>query len=289
MNPQNIQIPVLVYQMGKVASKTIEASLNRINIPSVSMHVLSDEALDELESSSTTSPSAMKSYQISKSVRTLIEFARGKRAVKVVTLVREPVSRTVSNIFQNMQSFYPQLYGRTDPGVVPEITEKLLQRFHSFNERTHYICTWFDKEIKKVFNFDIYAMDFDRTPGYQIYNTPDADILLIKLERLYDCYKVAFRQFLGISDFQLLNTNISCQKAYYPVYKNVKETIKVPMSDLDNIYNTRFARQFYTDQEIAGFKRKWAGKVVCQRTMQEFMKKYNGTGIPASAFGPSSQ
>ena len=276
MSKDKPDIPVFIYQMGKVGSKTIEASLSYNNVPCLCMHTLTCDKIEEMKKREETNPAKSIDLQVSLSVRRLIDLTRGEMKHKVITLVREPVSRTISNVFQNMHRFYPHLHGRTDINVVPEIIEILLKRFRGFNEKSDG-SHWLNNEMKKVFGLDVFSVEFDRSADYRIYRAPDANILLIKLERLFDCHKAAFNEFLGIENFCLINTNLGIQKQYYPIYKQVKESISIPDEVLDRIYSSRLVRRFYNDKEITDFKKKWSKKAVNMDLLEQLGDKFNLT------------
>ncbi len=78
-----------------------------------------------------------------------------------------------------------------------QIHRYLASRFTRFDELKDYVCTWFDKEIKDVFSFDIFAAPFEREGGYRIYHVDEAktDILVIKLEKLTSAIAMHLQSF----------------------------------------------------------------------------------------------
>ena len=42
---------------------------------------------------------------------------------------------------------------------------------------------WFDRELKSVFNFDVYSSSFDKKLGFGYYKSDDSNKLVIKFER----------------------------------------------------------------------------------------------------------
>lgn len=131
---------------------------------------------------------------------------------------------------------------------------------HDFDESSDYMCNWFDREIKAVFDFDIYSVELDKCNGYQIFRADLADILLIRIESLKQCHKQAFNELLGAKNFQLVNANVGEEKPYRMGYKKILSNISFPMHDLNKIYSSRYARHFYTANEIKDLKDKWSAK-----------------------------
>ncbi|GAH07474.1 unnamed protein product, partial [marine sediment metagenome] len=179
---------------------------------------------------------------------------------KIITLVRDPVARDISDVFENIKRDLPHVTNVDPESAFNDISSHILKTFADFNESTDYACTWFGKEIKDVFNFDIYANDFNKSTGYQIYRVQDADILLIRLEDLSRCCHDAFREFLGVPDFSMVKDNVSEKKWYQGLYRRVLDSISIPDSDLERIYKSRYCRHFYTGDEINHFKKKWSGE-----------------------------
>jgi len=254
--------PIVIYQMGKVGSTTIKESLKRHNLSNEHIHFLSWNNIAEVEKYYLGLPHAKvpKHIERSKRLRSFIDNTWGKIRWKVITMVREPVGRDISDFFQNMGDALPHVRDLPEDKALREIIRHLLGSFSNFNETKDYVCTWFDKEIKDVFNFDIYAHDFNKTLGYQIYEAANADILLIRLEDLSRCCHDAFREFLGVPDFSMVKDNVGEKKWYQGLYRRVLDSISIPDSDLERIYKSRYCRHFYTGDEINHFKKKWSGE-----------------------------
>ena len=122
-----------------------------------------------------------------------------------------------------MELILPHLKNLNDNNKFSEIYHCLVERFNNFDERTDYVCNWFDKEINVVFGIDIFKKQFDKSAGYQIVKSETADILLLKLEKLSDCHKIAFKEFLNFNHFGLVNANLSKQKPYKNLYQDLYE------------------------------------------------------------------
>jgi hypothetical protein len=117
--------------------------------------------------------------------------------------------------------------------------------------------TWFDEEMKSVFDIDVYSSDFPKNKGYKIYKNRQVSLLVLKLEKMSECSARAFEEFLNIKNFKLVNANIAKTKRYAGIYKQFKESIEFPLSYIDKMYNSKFAQHFYTKEELDMFKKKW--------------------------------
>jgi len=252
-------LPILIYQMGKVGSTPIMASLAAANLPYAHVHFLSSPHLKEVERYYSTLPQAKipDHIQRSKQIRSLIDASSGKLKWKVITLVREPISRAVSDVFQNMADTIPGINSVGENSANQIISDYIVDRLDRFDEKTDYLCTWFDKEVKAAFELDVFATPFNQSAGFQIYRSAKADILCLKLENLSACHQQAFGDFLGVRNFKLIDANAASVKPYRGLYRRVQATIRIPPACLQRIYSSRFVQHFYTPEEIDRFKAKW--------------------------------
>jgi hypothetical protein len=124
---------------------------------------------------------------------------------------------------------------------------------HQFN--------WFDNEIKAVLGIDVYKHPFNREKGYSIIKQDNIEVLVLKLEKLNTLESV-IGEFVGVSDFKLVNINEANSKPVKYLYKNVRESIKLPRKIFDFYYkdNPRM-NHFYTKEEQAEFLKKWENNI----------------------------
>ncbi|MBW2020574.1 MAG: hypothetical protein JRI58_11090 [Deltaproteobacteria bacterium] len=254
--------PILVYQMGKVGSITVYRSLKaaKIRNPIIHCHFLSRENIRNVEQYFLSLPSQEVPDHIEKCKRVSHYIHRNmkKHRWKVVTLVRDPVAREISDLFQNLKVVVPDLRVSKTTANIELATNTLLNTLKNFDESKDYACTWFDLELKDVFKIDVYDHPFDKQKGYQIYQGTNADTLLIRLEDLSKCLKAAMADFLNIPDVALIRSNVGANKAYKQLYAKVESSIRIPRDSLDKIYSSKYARTFYSEEEICRFKRRWS-------------------------------
>ena len=58
----------------------------------------------------------------------------------------------------------------------------------------------------------------------------------------------------------LPRTNVAEDKDYAELYRGFLDAIRVAPEVLDRAYSSRFARHFYSEEERAGFRRRWEGR-----------------------------
>lgn len=185
---------------------------------------------------------------------------------KIITLTREPIARNISTFFENLEvkqlDASHQYEIKSDyydiKTIIIEIDNihRLIDLF--FDKLNHDSpLEFFNRELRGVFGIDVYATEFEKQNGYQIYTNGSVDVLLIRLENLNECARVAFKKFLKIDNFSLVKENIGSQKAYAPLYEKFKSVIVLPDSYLKKFYNSKFMRHFYSEKEINNFMAIW--------------------------------
>jgi hypothetical protein len=265
--------PVIVYQMGKVGSSTIQRSLKALNldVPIFHVHYLSKSRVEELEKERqkyfrTEKFGLLKRPWMYQFLREeLIKRFDGKKW-KILSLTRDPVARNISAFFENLE--FKQIseqtefevksdYYNIDPIIIKsDDLEKLAILF--FDRFKHDSpLDFFDRELKSVFGIDVYSSDFPKTKGYKIYSGEKADAVIIKLEYLNQCVQLAFKEFLNLENFTLINTNIGNQKDYAAFYSQFKDFIIFPNHYLNKMYQSKYMQHFYSDEEIKQFRYKW--------------------------------
>ncbi|MFN8445478.1 MAG: putative capsular polysaccharide synthesis family protein [Caldilineaceae bacterium] len=265
------KIPLLVYQMGKVGSSTIAATLEGLplNVPVFQIHSLTQASLEADERfyfGSTSSgpdhgwlrPSGWpNTVHLFTSYYLQGELAHLKsgRKWKVITLMREPVARNVSGFFESIEYRIPRFYERLAQGELSltELTNVFVERYDNHDVPLR----WFDEEMKTTLDIDVFAQPFRHAQGYDILESAKADVLLIRLESLQHCYQEAFQRFLGLEEVSLVTANDARDKAYYPTYQHFVQAATLPQSYLDRMYEAKVTRHFYTPAEIESFRAKW--------------------------------
>lgn len=258
--PSPLVEPIVIYQMGKVGSKSVESSLRAYDLgsPICHSHLLND--LDRVAINARTSRVCPR--------QTLIEILHGKQVRKtilgspfircrVISLVRDPVARNISAFFENIAEFVDNYHERFVTNRLPldELSELFLNGYE------HDIpLKWFEHQLKPVFGIDVFETEFARDRGYQIYHGQASSLLLLKLETLDQCAEAAFSEYLGIDQFVVKSTNVGENKEYRDLYRAFISSLILPETYLDRMYDSSVTRHFYTDDEIASFRSRWTAQ-----------------------------
>ncbi|MEH0020718.1 MAG: putative capsular polysaccharide synthesis family protein [Desulfobacter sp.] len=182
-------------------------------------------------------------------------FHKTKR-VKIITIVREPISRNLSLCFQHFTDF-----------VRDDVTNRCFDDQKSSVEMfSHYLenkidqkagIYWFDREFLPTTGVDIYDFPFDREKGCTALQSGKYDILVLQLEKL-NASMSSIQEFLGLTEpVELVQKNIGRKKWYHLLYQEFKSAYAPPQSLVDEIYTSRFMKHFYSDADISRFRRKW--------------------------------
>lgn len=244
--------PVVIYQMGKVGSTTIKHTLDAYSIANYQIHYLGSEALSNIE----------RKHQ-EKGLKVPQHIARSREVhkkkvlfedeVKVVSLIRDPVSRNVSAFFQNINSYF-------NSDELKNVSVKtLIDTFLS--KYPHEISiSWFDKELKTNIGIDICDFEFDKGSPYFVIKNAGGNItlILIKVEASDEDKKKALSELLVLPDnFKLVKGNIGEEKSYSEIYQQFKAQIKLPNDYLEKMYGSKVIRNIYDDESIHQMKSKW--------------------------------
>lgn len=253
--------PILVWQMGKVGSRTVTESLKMANlgVPIIHTHFLSKTYIENIEKSlRSIQKENTVDFDYLKKLSNFVYTRRKKYRWKIITLTRDPVAREISDFFENSKRDFPNLELDLNEDNLKQCITILIEKYKKFDEKKDYATQWFNREINDIFQFDIYKYKFDQKKGYHIYEIKNADILVIRLENLTTCFDIAMKSLLRSSkEYKLKLYNVGEEKIYNQLYNSVKTKIKIPLSVLDRIYSSCYAKTFYSENEISQFKKRW--------------------------------
>jgi hypothetical protein len=246
--------PILIYQMGKVGSRAVFDTLDRMQeLPPAIYHYHALVGLDDIERSLLALPAppprALEHVREAQNVRR--SYLAGEPAHwKIITLVRDPVARHLSSFFHDITRYAPDFYGR--PPSTAELCEVFLERFDHVTP-----LRWFELQFAPLFGLDVYASSFTREQGYQIHHQQRFDLLVIRAEDLDRHLETALASFLGISGLAPRRVNTGDDKPYAAAYRALRAEVVLPADYLDRQYRSRLARHFYSNDELSRFHAAW--------------------------------
>ena len=241
---------VIVFQPGKVGSSTVANSLTSIGVANTHIHFMSELF---------TTLSSLNDGFYRKWINNLVKAMKEQKKVKIITMVREPIGRDLAHAFHNLTPkagrgngvYYTGLPG--DSFVNKYIANRIGTDFDGQ-------FTWFDRELKSVFGVDVFEHPFDKDKGYALIRQANIEVLIMKLEKL-NSLEATIGDFVNAPHFKLIDVNIGENKLYKFLYRNVKNTIKIPRNVMEKYYNDAQVNHFYSEAEIAGFWKKWESNI----------------------------
>jgi hypothetical protein len=253
-----IDAPVIVYQMGRVGSTSMYRALARLDLDVPVFHA---HALKYLEANgqarAPVDPRAgLHLPPQERVIRPLLDQNVWKRW-NLVSLIRTPIPRAISSYFHELWQGH----------IIPNFKERFARNEISSRELAADFVEnyqglapdeWFDREVRDVFGIDVYASPFAKERGYQVYEDSRARLVVMRLEDLDRIAAPAMREFLHIPQLALVPVNRGETTAYGELYKEFLSTLGLPDAYIEKANNTRYARHFYTQEELAQSVARWA-------------------------------
>ncbi len=180
------------------------------------------------------------------------------KKTKIITLIREPLSRKISGLFQILRKSCPDAYKAIylNKGLYSYEKIKPLLDTAMTNDGYYEEFAWFNTEFRQILDVDVYEYPFDKEKGYSIIKQGNIEILLMKLEKLNNLEDV-IGEFVGVENFKLTNANEGKNKPYSELYREAKEKVMFNKENVDYYYrNNAYMDHFYNEEEKLNFLRK---------------------------------
>ncbi len=261
---------LLVYQLPKTGSQTVEATLQHSLRPHLIFrtHFLSAEIASttrRLLNSTNQNGAWRRNTELQLAVRDgLWKVVRARmilrrcglpiRKLEVITAVREPISLALSNLFENYAHFIGQVNENPAEACRRELLKPRDQRF---------IWQWFERELKGVLGLDIYRWPFPHRKGYDICENRLARVLVYRFDKLA-MLPAMLHEFLGGDIRQTVSRNIGRKKPYGNLYREASERLRLPRDFVRAQCHCRMMRHFYTEEERHGFEERWSDTAMPQ-------------------------
>jgi len=243
----NSPAEIVIYQPGKVGSSAIAFALERAGFSVAHVHMLNEKRLRALASRCAERGEEAPPY-IEEAFRIRKDYIEPGRRMIVVCAVRDPVARNLSAFFENIEIFCPD-WRRLKKRDLPSVAACFFETY------PHHVATeWFDLEFRDVLDIDVYASPFSHDEGYGRYSSSSAEALVLRAEDSNEKKQRALTAFLNVENINLRNENKSARRPWGDVYGKIKKQIVFPDAYLDEMYGSKMAKYFYTDNERAAFR-----------------------------------
>jgi len=237
-------VDLLVYQMGKVGSPTVQSSLTAAGLEPMQVHYMFAD-LPRMERFTDTDHEFPFHFYIGRLLRYYFDVTSHR--FKVITLVRDPIARHISAQFQTLKhepiplddsEAAAQELRRTIPGISSSP------------------FSWFEREMELFLGTSPLSAPFDKQAGYGILETERVDILALKLEQLTKLISEVVSSFVG-ENLSVVKANQGREKAYADYYQEVLDRFSLSEKTCREIYGHEHVTHFYSASEIEQFVQKW--------------------------------
>ena len=230
-----IDYVIAIYTLGKSGSSSILSTLQRkfliFNV--YQLHFINCEYIRENHSDD------FATRNIDKANKFLRKHSKNK--TKYISLVREPVSREISSFYQNRQLYFKNVF----PNDFKAINNLIESRGYDL------ALNWFDYELKKHLNFDVYSQPFDKTKGFSIYKIDsNIELMILRTDYINKIGIVAINKFLNTDIKQMKSVNVGNNKSNSLYQKQMKSEFKLSDANLNKIQNSKFMNHYFTPKEI---------------------------------------
>ena len=217
---------VLIFTMGRVASVALNKALKDRGIETFHAHYLVNGG---------------EHYRRDLDIETFEKI----RQYDIVTLVRDPIERNISEFFRTIPSKTEYSYGA--------FLKSFLTKYNHI-----WPLTWYDIEFHPYTGLDLLSMRFDASKGYQYYSLPSKNIVAIRTDRLSFLASKVFSEFINLHDLEIPVKNATSQRpGLVGLYNKFCSEVCFPKGYVDFMFNSHYAKAFFTDKERVAAKRKW--------------------------------
>lgn len=237
---------VILYQMGKVGSSSLEYSLEKEGVPVLHMHRIFWGSYETPFSGIHIPLSALQKVR----QRVIYRYYMMRKNARIITLYRDPLARNLSSFFENLTHYFSK-------EECERLNFDMLERkFNSLNVMRATPISWFDQEFGRKTKIDIFAHPFDQEAGFSVIRSKKTEVFVCTLEKLNDVID-EIASFLNIPEFKLQNQNVGGEKWYSALYAEFKARYKPSSSMLDDLYESKAAKHFYSQKQLDIFRAKW--------------------------------
>jgi len=230
----------LVYTMGKVASTAVSESLTCSGIPNHHVHLMTDDSLYEAMAESAGSR-AFPADHVGRSISIYRRFKNSK-CVKIVTLIRDPLARNISTVFQNLSK---RSYGFQE---LSRLVEQL---------PTDPITQWNNEQFKPAIGISLFDVGFSPEDKFSVYCSGRFEVLTIRT----DLSNIKKSELLSDFFHQEVNVGVANEastKWYNELYTEFLKEMPLNAEWIDHCLNSVGLSVFFTDDEIANLRKKYS-------------------------------
>ena len=242
---------ILVYTMGKVGSTSIYYSLKKIfKWKVIFIHRMIKENIEEYNK--VFIDSNLKPHR-SKIGELFLKKIDSKN-VKIITLIREPIGRNISDFFQDLP-VYLKNYTMVDYYNDQDIIDQFMSNY------PHDIpLNWFDNEFFATTKIDVFNSHFDTEKKFCHLKKEDVEVLLIRVDLEDEEKEKLINDFLQLKEFKIERHNVASAKYYSFKYKSFLKNCTFNKEYITKMLDSKYCKHFYSEKEINSLKLRFENK-----------------------------
>lgn len=239
---------IIILTPGKVGSSSVFKSLKKefksvFHIHNFTKNSIERSIIKNRESNRGYAPLHLI---ISRHLLSLVK--KNNPRIYLICLIREPISREISSIYQNIEMFENTTYNDFLKINNDKVTSNLTTTLSS-NQYLNELEGWFNEQLFEHFGVDIFKLNLDN--GYCIKNFKNISFLLIRMEDLDRHFSESISKLLPFSSskIQLTRDNTASTKYYNVEYLKLKQKMDFKeFKRFDHYVNNKFVNHFYNNK-----------------------------------------
>lgn len=248
---------LVVFQMGKVGSRSIVDAVEKATATTaLHVHATQEASLERLVTNSWRRGLPVPPH-VGLS-RRLLRLIEQRAPLRIISLVREPIDRNLSAFFQNV-SLQERLAREFDDADVDDYVTRFVDTYPH-----HIPLRWFDLQVKPALGIDVLAEPFDHDRGYAFFERDNIALVVMRAESSDALKRAAIEACFAIDLGEFATANVSSAKAYGDLYSQFKDRVILSEEHITEMYESRYSRHFYTDEERDTFAAKWRSRLIAR-------------------------
>lgn len=256
-----IGTPIVIHQMGKVASSSIRTGIRNAQPRRrvFQVHHLTDRSIAAEERTYRAAwkerPRINTHLLDSIHLQGLLKRDRLPTGALVLSLTRDPMAQRVSSFFQSMQFRDPAIFRRIGTEPLDRLVERAIEGFWEpgwWHEPR--LQRFFNDEFTEAWGVDVFATPFDRQHGWTEYPHPRFRVLVMRFE---DIDVDVLNGLVGGERFELPHRLDVSKRSYGELRRLFAERLGASRGYLDEAFGNPSVTHFYDAAEITEFRRGW--------------------------------
>jgi len=162
-------------------------------------------------------------------------IAQNKSALKLITVVRNPIERVISGVFHHWKIYQKMFVGHSPMDAI--------ENYYNSN----WSLNWLETHLLEDFGVDVYNIPFDFNKKSAVLVTGNIETLVLRLEDSAYWHKV-LGEFLEIDIDEVGHINKSSTASH-----GYRERLVLSSEFKNRMLNSRLAKHFYTEEERSEF------------------------------------